>query len=597
MNPLLILLAFLEWVSLAKETEEFSKLGSMSVLSSSSVGWGIRALESEQPPTASIDDPKKRQLAFQGKLSTLFPDEFVNDTDEYDWDDYEQVSAHRRLVEDLLDPDFYENTVHPSLDFRQPVRVNMSMSLYQILQVDERSQSLTVNVWMVQDWYDQFLDWDPHDYEGINKTILPYDEIWVPDTYLYNSESMEQKRTEALMNGIVETGYWRNDSRGAYVQLMFPAIYKLSCRMNVRFFPYDQQNCTFIISSWTHDSSTLDYYPKTEDVNMKNFAQNVEWAVVSFTFNRVEQYFKCCEKPWIMIYAHLVIQRKPLYYIINLVVPTSIITVVAVTGFFTPSSTSSERDEKLYLGINTLLTMAIMLLMISNKMPSTSTYVPLMGWYYMGIIFVIVVGTLLATMVLFVHSRKVHLKPVPPIIRKVITRQIIWRIILEPPTQLLEIWTEFGILHEMRMDPRELDPLVLEKFGPNKYASPLNFFSSISSQVSAQSAYRYERRLHSVTKQFADQVRLRERRERKRRETLRNAADFLTYGTTEAELNNSRIEKKKKMMRRCALEWEYLANVIDRVLLFIFCCITIAFFVLLAFFDGFYTVGAQKKQL
>jgi hypothetical protein len=52
---------------------------------------------------------------------------------------------------------------------------------------------------------------------------------------------------------------------------------------------------------------------------------------------------------------------------------------VAVTGFFTPSSTASERDEKLYLGINTLLTMAIMLLMISNKMPNTSSYIPLMG--------------------------------------------------------------------------------------------------------------------------------------------------------------------------------------------------------------------------
>lgn len=56
-----------------------------------------------------------------------------------------------------------------------------------------------------------------------------------------------------------------------------------------------------------------------------------------------------------MLYAHLVIRRKPLYYIINLVIPTSIITIVAVTGFFTRSSTSSERDEKLYLGINTVI--------------------------------------------------------------------------------------------------------------------------------------------------------------------------------------------------------------------------------------------------
>lgn len=66
--------------------------------------------------------------------------------------------------------------------------------------------------------------------------------------------------------------------------------------------------------------------------------------------------------------------------------------------------------------------------------------------------------------------------------------------------------------------------------------------------MSAHSAYRYERRLASVTKQYADQVRLRERRERKRRETLRCAADFLQHGTADGP--NSRLEKRKKLMRR-----------------------------------------------
>lgn len=45
------------------------------------------------------------------------------------------MTAARRLVDDLLDIDYYEPTVHPSIDFRRPIRVNLSMSLYQILQV------------------------------------------------------------------------------------------------------------------------------------------------------------------------------------------------------------------------------------------------------------------------------------------------------------------------------------------------------------------------------------------------------------------------------------------------------------------------------
>ena len=70
---------------------------------------------------------------------------------------------------------------------------------------------------------------------------------------LHFSETLEQKKVESVMHAQIETGYWANDGLGARVQLMFPAIYKLSCRMHVLWFPYDFQNCTFIISSWTHD--------------------------------------------------------------------------------------------------------------------------------------------------------------------------------------------------------------------------------------------------------------------------------------------------------------------------------------------------------
>ncbi|KIH42700.1 hypothetical protein ANCDUO_27311, partial [Ancylostoma duodenale] len=43
-------------------------------------------------------------------------------------------------------------------------------------------------------------------------------------------------------------------------------------------------------------------------------------------------------------------------------------------------------------------------------------------------------------------------------------------------------------------------------------------------------------------------------------------------------------------MFRCALEWEYLANVIDRVLLTLFSFVTMTFFLMLVFFDQLFTV-------
>ncbi|CAJ0943203.1 unnamed protein product, partial [Mesorhabditis belari] len=486
------------------------------------------------------------------------------------------VNRQRRLVDDLLDPQFYEKTVHPRRDHTRNTRVNVSMSLYQILDVDEHSQSIVVNVWMVQNWYDEFLDWNPNDYGGLNKTIVPHYNIWIPDTYLYNSETLEQKKTESLSHAIVETGYWRNDSKGATIQLMFPAIYRLTCKMDVRLFPYDVQNCTFIISSWTHDNRTIDYWPTLKEVNLKNMAQNEEWSVISFEFERIVVTYQCCDNSWVMLYAHLIIRRKPLYYIVNLVIPTSIITLVAVTGFFTPTSSSSERDEKLYLGINTLLTMSIMMLMVCNQMPSTSTYVPLMSWYYMGIIFVIVIGTLMATIVLAIHGQKHYLRPLSRRVRNLVHNRVVSTLILEPPTGLLELWTEFGIIDAERLPMADMDPLLAERLDPiSELPGRAHvLFQSISSEVSEVPGLEYERRMASITRQYTIHMRQKERE----RGVFRAGASAA----------NARQIKRQKMMRRCALEWEYLANVLDRLLLTFFCTLTILFFVFLVWFEQFF---------
>lgn len=59
--------------------------------------------------------------------------------------------------------------------------------MYQIIEVNEPAQYIKMNVWMIQKWHDESLDWNPHDYAMINTTILPHNVLWIPDTYLYNS--------------------------------------------------------------------------------------------------------------------------------------------------------------------------------------------------------------------------------------------------------------------------------------------------------------------------------------------------------------------------------------------------------------------------
>ncbi len=89
--------------------------------------------------------------------------------------------------------------------------------------------------------------------------------------------------------------------------------------------------------------------------------------------------FASYNQPWAILHYRIVLKRRPLFYIVNLVVPTSVITLVSSIGFFSPSNAEGQRGEKISLGITTLLAMSILLMIISNQMPNTSQFVPLMG--------------------------------------------------------------------------------------------------------------------------------------------------------------------------------------------------------------------------
>jgi hypothetical protein len=53
----------------------------------------------------------------------------------------------------------------------------------------------------------------------------------------------------------------------------------------------------------------------------------------------------------------------------------------------------------------------------------------------------------------------------PRIVCKFVTHRFVWAVILEPPIELVEIWTEYGILSETRLPGSNIDPLIIEEMG------------------------------------------------------------------------------------------------------------------------------------
>lgn len=180
-----------------------------------------------------------------------------------------------------------------------------------------------------------------------------------------------------------------------------PAIFKSSCPINVRYFPYDIQECFMKFGSWTYNGhqgsiksvSLITRYqifkssliisvslkhitqkriPEHEGnvhidhaIDLKDFYPSVEFELLEVSAIRRAEYYTCCADPFIDVTFKLALRRKTLFYTINLIIPCVGIAFLTILVFYLPS----QSGGKIALSINVLLglTVSHFCLLTSNK--------------------------------------------------------------------------------------------------------------------------------------------------------------------------------------------------------------------------------------
>ena len=164
------------------------------------------------------------------------------------------------------------------------------------------------------------------------------------------------------------------------------SIFRSSCTIDVKYFPYDIQNCTMEFASWTFGLDKLDIVDyNSEQGDLSNYVSSSEWELLAYKSKRAVVTFSCCpDDPTTFLKYSIVIKRRPLFYIFNLVMPCVLITLVALLGFYMPP----ESGEKVSMGITTLLSVTVFLMIVAESMPPTSDIVPLIGRFSLFIIYI-----------------------------------------------------------------------------------------------------------------------------------------------------------------------------------------------------------------
>ncbi|KAI3373958.1 hypothetical protein L3Q82_022523, partial [Scortum barcoo] len=296
----------------------------------------------------------------------------------------------------------YKKGVRPVKDWRTSTIVAIDLMVYSILNVDEKNQVLTTYVWYRQSWTDEFLVWNPEDFDEVKQVSIPTANVWVPDI-LINEFVDVGKSPDIPYVYVTHDGLVRNYK---------PIQVVTACTLNIYNFPFDVQKCSLTFQSWLHTiddiNITLMRSPEELREDKSVFMNQGEWELLHILSN-----YKIFSVDNDDYYAemkfHVVIRRRPLFYTVNLLLPSIFLMVMDIVGFYLPP----DSGERVSFKITLLLGYSVFLIIVSDTLPATAIGTPLIGVYFVVCMALLVISlTETVLIVRLVHKQDLQ-PPVP----------------------------------------------------------------------------------------------------------------------------------------------------------------------------------------
>ncbi|KAM3857817.1 acetylcholine receptor subunit beta [Diretmus argenteus] len=437
----------------------------------------------------------------------------------------------------------YNLKVRPARTVEERVVVRIGMILSSFGGLNMKNEEMSTTVIMNMEWSDHRLSWKPKEHDGIEVLRIPAAKVWLPDIVLINNNDGVFDVALHVHVQIYSSGR---------VTWTPPALFCSSCGVKVTYFPFDWQNCSMQFRSYTYDSTeielqhTLDAKGKEiREIQLDEaFSESGDW-VIRHKLSRKNMNDDLYED----MTFYLIIERKPLYYVINIIIPCILITIIAIFNFYLPP----DAGEKMGLSINVLLTLTVFLLLLADKVPETSLAVPIIVNYIMFTMILVTFSVILSVVVLNLHHRSPNTHLMPMWVRKIFIHMLppylgMLRPKKETPLSLLTLETPHRQEINMMAINRAADEYFIRKPNtsllfpkPNRY-QPESMCTDLRKFIDGPSTY-----LTLPTE-------------------LKSAIEAITYIAEALQ-----AEKDYEALKE---DWQYVAMVVDRMFLWIFVVFT-----------------------
>ena len=230
------------------------------------------------------------------------------------------ASNEEKVLRNYLYKD-YNKQIRPVSNYDDHIDITMGLAVQNLELFNQKEEVIALNIWVRTQWNYNNLKWN-NSISNLTFLSTTYEESWTPDIELLNAASEPEIYTFNGGMNLYNDGtiLWSN-----------PAIYKFSCSLNLKYFPFDTQICTMRFSSWIYNNKLLHLAPYKElnrQIDVLDTFSHSEWDISNFTVVTNNETRPCCGNNTYNTNVYTIsLKRYPHYYKLSMGMTISLVIV------------------------------------------------------------------------------------------------------------------------------------------------------------------------------------------------------------------------------------------------------------------------------
>ncbi|PWA21574.1 hypothetical protein CCH79_00003134, partial [Gambusia affinis] len=263
--------------------------------------------------------------------------------------------------------------------------IYIEMKIYAILDVREADQSFISYMWINMQWDNEFIEWNPKEFCGLSKVLVPRESLWMPDITIEEMTEKDKNQPSPFVsvkyNGWVD---YRDD------KFMIS-----TCKMKIFNFPFDIQTCHLTFRSILYSDDEFYFIVNNNSTeilkdSLTNIRMQYEWELCNMSVTRNHE-LNFNINQTVVVYT-ITMKRKSALYVVNFLLPVLFFLCLDFASLLMPTG----GGEKISFKITVLLAVTVMQLILIEILPFTSSRIPLIVIYCIGV-FALMLSSLIET--------------------------------------------------------------------------------------------------------------------------------------------------------------------------------------------------------